>query len=526
MNYTDVIFENYASFLESNHEMVSSPRDAMQMLSTDASFYSYIDSLTENLDPEIASTMRKVCERERECILENSANVGASSSAIGFSVAYFPILIDIYSEPVLSQAVNVMPVSKGMITIPRITVTSSVKNPDATVTTNNIPRENVLARGAAETINVLPNVSNDLFTLSAGNANGMTTSTNRVNKRYLVVTAINVTDTAGGGSTYDVAVGIRPDARGHFRKTVVHNDTAGAAVTYTIMGDVVYDNGTMQYSVTHTGGTGGATYTTNHVKTNVIFSPITGDIGRVKVKLVDEGWDVNIDVKDDFEIDLQTETIQDFRDIYNIDIVRTLSSAIKQQIMLNKDFDISYFLQAAETDMASLGASASVDLALFKSGGSKGVQPEDVQSIFKSVLPSISSVSAAIRRNHRADPQYLLTGYRAGALLQSMQAQYFNFADGKHGVGGKMANAISFQSQTVITSGAIPDDKIYVVYKAPGDDLSRSAIIDLLYNPLYIVSEITNSVKRDFVKSRTALELARPEAVGVVNLLNATNYLL
>jgi len=419
----------------------------------------------------------------------------------------------------------VLPVSKGMISIPKITVSSAVLNPDGTTTTNIIPRENVLARGAAEAINLLPNVSNDLFTLSAGAANGMTISTNRINKRYLVINNINVTDTAGAGSTYPVPVGVRPDARGHFRKVVTHADTAGAIVTFTIMGDVVYDTGLLQYSVTTTGGTAGATYTTNHVVANVIFSPITGDIGRVKVKLVNEGWDVNIDVKDDFEIDLQTETIQDFRDIYNVDVVRTLSSAIKQQIMLNKDFDISYFLQAAETDMATLGAVATVDLALFAAGGTKGVQPEDVQSIFKSVLPSIASVSAAVRRNHRADPQYLLTGYRAGALLQSMQSSHANFADGKNGVLGKSANAIDFSSQTVVTSGAIPDDKIYVVYKAPGDDLSRSAIVDLLYNPLYVVSEITNSVKRDFVKSRTALELARPEAVGVVNILNAVNYL-
>ena len=49
---------------------------------------------------------------------------------------------------------------------------------------------------------------------------------------------------------------------------------------------------------------------------------------------------VNIDTKEDFEIELETETIQDYKDIYNIDLVRTLSEAIKQQIVLNKDFDV------------------------------------------------------------------------------------------------------------------------------------------------------------------------------------------
>jgi hypothetical protein len=50
---------------------------------------------------------------------------------------------------------------------------------------------------------------------------------------------------------------------------------------------------------------------------------------------------VNVDVKDDFEIELAAETIDDYKDIYNIDLVRTLSLAIKQQMLLNKDLNTS-----------------------------------------------------------------------------------------------------------------------------------------------------------------------------------------
>jgi len=84
--YTDVIFENYSHFMTDNREMVNTPRDAMRMISTDASFYSYIDSLSEGLDVITAATVRSVCEREREVFLENSANVGPTSTAIGFAV--------------------------------------------------------------------------------------------------------------------------------------------------------------------------------------------------------------------------------------------------------------------------------------------------------------------------------------------------------------------------------------------------------------------------------------------------------
>ena len=55
---------------------------------------------------------------------------------------------------------------------------------------------------------------------------------------------------------------------------------------------------------------------------------------------------VNIDTKEDFEIELQTETIQDYKDIYNIDLVRTMSEAIKTQILLNKDKLCNYQIAA------------------------------------------------------------------------------------------------------------------------------------------------------------------------------------
>jgi len=433
--------------------------------------------------------------------------------------------MDIYSEPVLNRAVTVFPTSKGVVTIPRITVDASVLNPDNTVTTFQLPREETLARGAAEAITIAPAVSNDLFALSTGSANGMTSATNRINKRYLVLNTVSITDTAAGGGTYAVAFSLRPDARGHFRKDVIQNDTGATPTTFTIMGDIVYDTGAIQYNVTTTGGTVGNTFTVNSASVNVIFSPVSGDIGRVKVQLNSNGWDVNIDVHDDFEIQLQTETIQDFRDIYNVDVVRTLSMAIKQQIMLNKDFDIGFFLQAAETDMAAFGSSATVDLAAFASGGAAGLQPESSQAIFASVLPALATVNRSVRRNHRADPQYLLTGYRAGAMLESLQDFAANFIDAKNGEIGKSGEGISFRKQTVVTSGAIPNDTIYVVYKGPNNDLSRSALIDLVYQPLYIVSEVTNSLTRNFVKSRTAVELVRPEAVGVVKLVNAAQYL-
>jgi len=123
-----------------------------------------------------------------------------------------------------------------------------------------------------------------------------------------------------------------------------------------------------------------------------------------------------------------------------------------------------------------------------------------------------------IHRNFRATPQFLVTGLRTGALLESMQQWVTNISSYTQGESGYQGESAQFMKQTILTSPAIGDNKIYQVYKAPGDNLSRAVIIDFVYKPLYIVEEITNSVKRTFVKSRTALEVCQTHAIGCVTV--------
>lgn len=46
-------------------------------------------------------------------------------------------------------------------------------------------------------------------------------------------------------------------------------------------------------------------------------------------------------------------------------LVRTMSEVIKTQILLNKDWDISYFLGAAESEMAANGATQTINLSAY-----------------------------------------------------------------------------------------------------------------------------------------------------------------
>lgn len=322
INCTDLIFENYGQYMSSHRHELGTPAGAIDMLSTDGQFNAYISSLTEGLEPYQRASVMAVCQREREMLLEESAALGPSASVIGYAVTYFPILADIYADPVISRIATIHPTTKPINTIPKVQLTASVRNTDGTTKTYLMPRAQYLIRGTAETVNLLPNTNTDLFSASAGYPNEVNTTLARINKRYFLINSaiIKTTDTTGGGNdaTTTVGLNLRPDARGQIHKEFEMTDIHGNTTQCSIVGHINWDTGVVQYSATFS-PVAGAEFNIDYLTSKVRFSPKSGEVGRVKVALKISGWDINIDTKEDFEIELQTETIQDYKDIYNID---------------------------------------------------------------------------------------------------------------------------------------------------------------------------------------------------------------
>jgi len=235
--------------------------------------------------------------------------------------------------------------------------------------------------------------------------------------------------------------------------------------------------------------------------------------------------DVTIDPNEDFLIELPPEDIQDFQAIFKIDIIRTLSEAIKRQILLNKDTDLAYFLLAAEADMAANGTSMSVDLGNYDIIGTR-FEPNNVIDVFKAVIPRIAMVAGTIRRNFNMYPSYLVAGLKTSALLRSMQTLALSMpgigqGDGAFGWAGDSAQ---FLKMKVLESNAIGEGKIYLSTKAPNDALEKTTIVDLIYQPIYIVTEVTDGNTRNFVKARTMIEIPRTDGLGVINVTGFTDF--
>jgi len=216
-----------------------------------------------------------------------------------------------------------------------------------------------------------------------------------------------------------------------------------------------------------------------------------------------------------------------FQAIFKIDIIRTLSEAIKRQILLNKDTDLAYFLLAAEADMVVNGTSITLTLANYDITGGK-FEPNNIMDLFKAVIPRIAIIAGMIRRNFNMYPTYMVAGLKTAALLRSLQTMALAMpgigqGDGAFGWSGDTAQLLKMK---VLESNAIGEGKIYLSTKAPNDALEKSTILDLIYQPIYIVTEVTDGNTRNFVKARTLIEIPRADGLGVVNIVGLDTHLI
>lgn len=228
-------------------------------------------------------------------------------------------------------------------------------------------------------------------------------------------------------------------------------------------------------------------------------------------------------MNEDFLLELEREDIQDFNSIFKIDLLRTISEAIKRQIALNKDYDVVWLLESGESEMDSYGAKLTVDLDDYRRTADT-FNPSTPVDIFKAVIPYVSMLMGTIKRNYQMYPTYLVAGLQTAAMLRTLQSMMMNFPgkEGEMGFGGETAQFLKLK---ILEANSAQEGKIYLSIKPSQNNLEKSCLIDLIYQPLYIVKEITDGATRNYVRARTMAEIARYDGVGCIEVKNLTQYL-
>jgi hypothetical protein len=517
---TSFILENYARFVSDHNDMVGTPQTAMRMLTEDSAYESYIASLTSNLDEKTRNTVKKVCDRAREDFIIESI-VGPSANAIGYNVMSYVILVDIYSNPQLIKMLNTHTINKSMMSIPYNTTEAQIKQVNGSILTQKIPKSTTLIRGASENITLTPSTLNNIYRQSTGYPATINIDAARINNREFMISTITMTGVGGGAegdTTTVVKVNVRSDARGQLQKTFTFKDSDDVTCVAQLIGNINYDTGDVSFSVVQQSSTDeDAVFTPSTAVARVVFVSRKSNVGRPKIIQRQTLRDINVDIADEFEIELEHEKMQDFRDIWNVNVVKNMSDVIKTQMLLNKDLDIVSILESNEVAMKEFGAYQAMDFAPFYDVA--GItSPPDAVSIMRNIIPKLSMVSRTIQKNFGAMPQFIATGSNCAVMLESLQKIAMNMPDINNGTLGYIGDVAQFNKQSIIYTPAMPNDKIYLIYRAPDDNLSTTTLLDIVYKPMYIIDEVTNSLKYTFVKSRTTIEVCRTDALGYVEV--------
>ena len=534
------ILENFNTYITENSELFEEPTSAMSIVTDQVTYDSYANKLLEGFEESEARRIKGLFDRQREVLLEESASLLASPDAITYAVTSFPMLVDIYADPLLSKVATVFPSNVPTMTIPRLKWISKVIDHRGQVTELEFPTATSSVRTGHEYINM--GQSGNVFTkLFEG-----TTTTNfsqfRLNKRNFKVINVIVNGDWDGNGAVDAEVPIIAvaDARGNFAAedlTVTRSDVVRAAtngtkeekeaaveadiakngpnvaydILFKIQGQINFTSGDATWSPITLGGS--VTITAVSVDIKLRIMGVGNGLAVVKARPKQDVLDINCDIEDSFEVENIEEIIQDWKSLYNLDIISQLKGYVKDQIKLNRDFEIADLLESNIPAAKAYGHYREIDLSSI--AGATATKPASVQDIFKNIIPVLIALQEKIRKSTRFEIKYIVTGIDSAAVLKSLQsfAVKMGSLEGETGMNGEVGNINKLE---VITSFAVGNDLIHLIPKS--ESLAQSSIVEISHKPLYVITETTDSVKRSFIKSRNWIGIVRNEAIGTIRL--------
>jgi hypothetical protein len=117
----NLILENYDAYVTENSDtLFSDPASAIEVITNDAYFEMYTSKLMEGLEESEVKTIKTVLDRQRKMLIEEANSLMSSPEAIAYAVASFPMLINIYADPILQKIITVYPSDKPTMSISRL----------------------------------------------------------------------------------------------------------------------------------------------------------------------------------------------------------------------------------------------------------------------------------------------------------------------------------------------------------------------------------------------------------------------
>ena len=530
-----LVARNYTMAIEESGLDISQPEailfESIQSVFGSATSYkNFENTLLEGIlnENEILENdaVKALLQRQRQVILEDTT-VMASPEAMSFAVASFPMLIDIYAEPMLSKVVTVYPYDKPTLTIPRIKWIAINVNEYGETTEYEYPTATKNLRLNVKTVSLKQNdnVYAALQRVAPAGSPLLTAAEFRISNRNLRISKIKVSQDDGSGTITPLVLdtfGII-DAKGNF----FLDDIVIGSRTFRVQGQFVTNSGRFVWSVTDLTPSAIASTLTDTVTFEELefqFKLFGNGINKavMRTKPLMSTVEINCDLEESWEISEIEEVLQDWKALWNMDILTLLKDHIKDQMKLNKDAEIADLLYGNIPAAKKYGMYREFDLTAFMAGSiGSTTRPTNVMDIFKNIYPIFIDLIDQMRKRIKMEPKYIVCGIKAGSVLKSLQ-QFETSLIGQVGEIGQVKGVPAINKFEIIVSDAVEEDLIYLIVK--NEQYNLSTILEVTYKPLYVIIETTNSKRRTFIKSRGWIGIVRNEGIATIKVQNFNQY--
>ena len=530
-----LVARNYTMAIEESGLDISQPEailfESIQSVFGSATSYkNFENTLLEGIlnENEILENdaVKALLQRQRQVILEDTT-VMASPEAMSFAVASFPMLIDIYAEPMLSKVVTVYPYDKPTLTIPRIKWIAINVNEYGETTEYEYPTATKNLRLNVKTVSLKQNdnVYAALQRVAPAGSPLLTAAEFRISNRNLRISKIKVSQDDGSGTITPLVLdtfGII-DAKGNF----FLDDIVIGSRTFRVQGQFVTNSGRFVWSVTDLTPSAIASTLTDTVTFEELefqFKLFGNGINKavMRTKPLMSTVEINCDLEESWEISEIEEVLQDWKALWNMDILTLLKDHIKDQMKLNKDAEIADLLYGNIPAAKKYGMYREFDLTAFMAGSiGSTTRPTNVMDIFKNIYPIFIDLIDQMRKRIKMEPKYIVCGTKAGSVLKSLQ-QFETSLIGQVGEIGQVKGVPAINKFEIIVSDAVEEDLIYLIVK--NEQYNLSTILEVTYKPLYVIIETTNSKRRTFIKSRGWIGIVRNEGIATIKVKNFNQY--
>lgn len=521
------VIKTFANFLESKG--INSSDKILRLIREGNEYYELVERLTLDLNIENKQDIINVLGHQRNSMLSYIQELSTDYS--GFLVTTPLIVIDVMSRSELISAVEIKPVNTPEFTVTWIGAKCKIKTLDGRLKQVRIPRVYEYIRQDYVVTNLNFNTVNNLFGISYGGV-FIVKDNFRIDREGFRIVSLNISNLTDSVD-FDLPCSIKVDGRNQIKKEIETVDSLGNRIYVKVFGNLNLDSGEVIISaICDSLESAPKSYKVNFATAHVRYIPVKDIDTRPSVELDFKNEDVRAEVTSDFKVENIVESLQDMKSLYNVDLMDALVDTISLQLVYNDDREIYNTIRDNINEIKAFNLFRQFNLRDYMASGTV-LSSESMYNLIEPISPRIIYIARRIFDYSGHYPTYIICNSKLASLLESFQRFIPYFESYREAKIDLKVSRLYEQEKVkeeyefkVLTSPIIPEDdnNLYMISRPViidvdnKEDLNQYVLLKFVYQPVYVISEITHSVLTTFVRSRNAYRLVKPEACGIIEV--------